>query len=51
MYPIWICLLIVAIFLIIVLTVFNDLVRKRNQVKQSRSSIDVTILKKTLFNE
>ena len=41
MYPIWICLLIVAIFLIFVLIVFNGLVRKRNQVKQSRSSIDV----------
>ena len=41
MYPIWICLVIVAIFLIFVLIVFNGLVRKRNQVKQSRSSIDV----------
>ena len=41
MGPIWICLLIVAIFLIFVLIVFNGLVKKRNQVKQSRSSIDV----------
>ena len=41
MDPIWICLLIVAIFLLFVLIVFNGLVKKRNQVKQSRSSIDV----------
>lgn len=41
MDPIWICLLIVAIFLLFVLIIFNGLVKKRNQVRQSRSSIDV----------
>ncbi len=41
MDPIWFCLIIVAIFLLFVLIVFNGLVKKRNQVKQSRSSIDV----------
>ena len=36
-----IALIIVAIFFIIVLSMYNGLIRKRNAVKQSRSSIDV----------
>lgn len=36
-----VAILIVIIFLVIVLSVYNSLVRKRNAVKQSRSSIDV----------
>ena len=33
--------IIVCVILLFVLIVYNGLVRKRNQVKQSRSSIDV----------
>lgn len=36
-----IALIIVAIFFIVVLSMYNGLIRKRNAVKQSRSSIDV----------